>query len=396
MRYELVATATFGLEAVVRREVEALGYKVIRTEDGKVTYRGDERAIARSNLWLRTADRVYLSIASFRAETFEDLFQQTKGIPWEDYLPPDASFPVVGTSVKSKLHSVPACQSIIKKAIVSRLSEFYVRARFDEDGAEHRIRFAMLKDHISLLLDTSGAGLHKRGYRVAEVAAPMKETLAAALISLSFWKEGALRRAGADGALSQRPPRILVDPCCGSGTLLIEAALMARNIAPGLSRSFAAEKWGLVPESIWKEERQAAYAAVDYESELQIKGFDLDAKAIAACRANAEEAGVGEDISFSKMDMKKFRADEEYGIIVTNPPYGERIGEKEAIRKIYEKFAEILRKDPTWSLFFLTTDRNVEEEFFGRKADRRRKLYNGRLQTTFYQFHGQRPGKAES
>ena len=340
-------------------------------------------------MWLRTADRVYIKVAEFNAETFEELFQQVRGIGWEDFLTVDAAFPVVGTSVKSTLHSVPSCQSIIKKAIVSRLSDFYVQNHFDETGANYRIRFSILKNHVTLLLDTSGAGLHKRGYRAVDVAAPMKETLAAALVRLSFWKEGVMRR---DKDNPDHVARILVDPCCGSGTILIEAAMMARNIAPGLNRKFAAMAWDFIPEELWNEERQAAYNAVDYDSEVIIKGFDINGKAIAAAMANAMEAGVEEDISFSRMDMRKFRADESNGIIITNPPYGERIGDKDAIHKIYARLKEILEKDPTWSLFMITTDREVEK-IFDRKADRRRKLYNGRLQTTYYQFHGQKISK---
>lgn len=368
MKYELIATATFGLEAVVKMELQDLGYSVVKVEDGKVTFIGDERAIVHTNMWLRTADRVYIKVAEFKAETFEELFQQVRAIGWEDYLTVDAAFPVVGTSVKSTLHSVPSCQSIIKKAIVSRLSDFYVQNHFDETGANYRIRFSILKNHVTLLLDTSGAGLHKRGYRAVDVAAPMKETLAAALVRLSFWKEGVMRR---DKDNPDHVSRILVDPCCGSGTILIEAAMMARNIAPGLNRKFAAMSWDFIPEELWNEERQAAYNAVDYDSEVIIKGFDINGKAIAAAMANAMEAGVEEDISFSRMDMRKFRADESNGIIITNPPYGERIGDKESIHKIYARLKEILEKDPTWSLFMITTDREVEK-IFDRKADRRR------------------------
>ena len=388
MKLELIATATFGLEAVVKREIQNLGYTVIRTEDGRVTYQGDERAIVRSNLWLRTADRVYLRIGELDAKTFVDLFQQIKGFPWEKWIPVDGAFPVVGTSVKSTLHSVPSCQSIIKKAIVSRLSDFYCADRFEESGAEYRVRFSILKDHVTVMLDTSGSGLHKRGYRVRDVAAPMKETLAAALVQLSYWKDGAMRPE----KYRNDPPRMLVDTCCGSGTILIEAAMMARNIAPGLNRSFAAMKWDWIPESLWKEERKKAFQEVDYNGELLIKGFDIDERAVEAARENAEEAGVGDDIRISKMDMKKFRAEEEHGIIITNPPYGERIGDDEKIQKIYRKLADILENRPTWSLFLITTDKKLEESL-GRKADRRRKLYNGRLETQYYQFHSVRPGK---
>ena len=388
MKLELIATATFGLEAVVKREIQNLGYTVIRTEDGRVTYQGDERAIVRSNLWLRTADRVYLRIGELDAKTFEELFQQIKGFSWEKWIPVDGAFPVVGTSVKSTLHSVPSCQSIIKKAIVSRLSDFYCVDRFEESGAEYRVRFSILKDHVTVMLDTSGSGLHKRGYRVRDVAAPMKETLAAALVQLSYWKDGAMRPE----KYRNDPPRMLVDTCCGSGTILIEAAMMARNIAPGLNRSFAAMNWEWISESLWKEERKKAFQEVDYDGELLIKGFDIDERAVEAARENAEEAGVGDDIRISKMDMKKFRAEEDHGIIITNPPYGERIGDDEKIQKIYRKLADILENRPTWSLFLITTDKKLEESL-GRKADRRRKLYNGRLETQYYQFHSARRGK---
>ena len=387
MKFELTATATFGLEAVVRREIEALGYRVTRTEDGRISYTGDERAIVRSNLWLRAADRVYIRVADFTASEFEDLFQQVKAIPWEDFIPVDAEFPVVGTSVKSALHSVPACQSIIKKAIVSRLSEFYVKDRFEENGAMYRVRFSILKNSVTLLIDTSGTGLHKRGYRVKDVAAPMKETLAAALVELSFWNGGASRDPG--------KPRLLVDTCCGSGTILIEAAMIARNIAPGLSRDFASRGWDMIPETMWKEELQTAYSAVDNDKVLDIKGFDIDPRAISACVENADEAGVGEDIRFYRMDMLKFRPECENGIIITNPPYGERIGEKKDIEKIYQKLGEIVKEDPTWSVFMITTDRDIEEKYFGRTADRRRKLYNGRIETCYYQFHGMKPKKKD-
>lgn len=379
MKLELIATSTFGLEAVVRREIEGLGYKVIKTEDGRVTFMGDERAVIRSNLWLRTADRVYIKMAEFKAETFEELFQQIKAVSWEEYIPINGKFTVVGTSVKSKLHSVPSCQSITKKAVVSRLSDFYCIDTLPETGAEHKIRFAIMKDRVTVMLDTSGDGLHKRGYRVVDVAAPMKETLAAALVQLSFY----------------RADKQLIDPCCGSGTILIEAAMIGRNIAPGLGRDFAAAHWDFIPEEMWKEERKIAYNAADFDSELKIKGYDIDRRAIAAAEKNADEAGVQDDIEFFRMDMQKFTPEGEYGVIIVNPPYGERIGEKAEIEKIYAKLAKVLRENPTWSLFMITTDKDIEEKHFGRNADRRRKLYNGRLETQFYQFHGKRPEKAK-
>ena len=289
MKLELVATATFGLEAVVRREIEALGYKVIKTEDGRVTYMGDERAIVRSNLWLRTADRVYVRMGEFRATEFEDLFQQTKALEWESIIPLEGAFPLVGGSVKSVLHSVPACQKIIKKAVSVRLSEFYCREMMPETGAEYRIRFIAHKDQFLMLLDTSGAGLHKRGYRVRDVAAPMKETLAAALVQLSFY----------------RKDRILVDPCCGSGTIPIEAALIARNIAPGLGRSFASEGWDITGAGLWKEERRLAYEAAGEgaDGQLHITAMDIDPRAVRAAKENADEAGESDDIDIVRMDM---------------------------------------------------------------------------------------------
>lgn len=379
MKLELIATATFGLEAVVKREIEALGYRIIRSEDAKITYMGDERAIARSNLWLRSADRVLLKMGEFKALEFEELFQQTKAVAWEDIIPADGKFTVTGTSVKSKLHSVPACQSIVKKAIVERLGSFYCIDRFEETGAEYTVKVTILKDRVTLTIDTSGTGLHKRGYRVCDVAAPIKETLAAAMVQLSFWKAG----------------RLLVDPCCGSGTIPIEAAMIGRNIAPGLNRKFASQEWDIIPPEIWKEERKAAFEAIDYDADIRIEASDISGRAVEAAIENAAEAGVDDCIEFKKMDMARLTAEEEGGIVITNPPYGERIGEKKQIEAIYSAYNEFYRKNPTWSLFMVTTDKEVENKIFGRPADRRRKLYNGRLEVCYYQFHGQKPGRKQ-
>ena len=374
MRLELIATATFGLEAVVRREVEALGYKVIKTEDGKVTYLGDERAIVRSNLWLRSADRVLLKIAEFEADEFESLFQQIKALAWEQFIPADGKFTVTGSSVKSKLHSVPACQKIVKKAIVEKLKEFYDVDVFEESGAQYTVKATLLKDRVTVTIDTSGIGLHKRGYRQSDVAAPIKETLAAALIQLSFWNDG----------------RILIDPCCGSGTIPIEAAMIGKNIAPGLNRSFACEDWEIIDKTILKEEKKRAFSAIKTDIKLQIYGFDIDKKAVLAARQNAEEAGVDDCIVFGKNDVANLRSAGKNGIIVTNPPYGERIGEQKQIESFYQAFNKFYKINPDWSLFMITTDKAAEEKVMGRKADRRRKLYNGRLETCYYQFHGKK------
>ena len=388
MKLELIATSAFGLEAVVRREIEALGYKVLKTEDGRVTYMGDERAIVRSNLWLRSADRVYVRMGEFEAKEFEELFQQTKALEWESIIPLEGAFPVVGGSVKSALHSVPACQKIIKKAVSSRLGEFYFKEQLPESGAEYRIRFIAHKDRFVLLLDASGVGLHKRGYRVQDTAAPMKETLAAALVRLSFYNKD----------------RVLVDPCCGSGTIPIEAAMIARNIAPGLSRTFASEKWDIVPSEIWKEERRAAFESMDSGSDdatLRIAAMDIDRKAVRAAKANAEEAAVIDDIDIICKDMTTWMpgggipkgvTSDEHGVVISNLPYGIRIGDDKENKAIYAHFKELMENCPNWSFFLITADKSLEKEL-GRKADRRRKLYNGQIETQFYQFHGLRPSK---
>lgn len=389
MKLELVATATFGLEAVVRREIEALGYKVIKTEDGRVTYMGDERAVVRSNLWLRSADRVYIRMGEFKATEFEELFQQTKALEWESIIPLDGSFPVVGGSVKSVLHSVPACQSIIKKAVSVRLAEFYCRETMPETGSAYRIRFIAHKDVFLVLVDTSGAGLHKRGYRVRDVAAPIKETLAAALVQLSFY----------------RKDRVLVDPCCGSGTIPIEAALIARNIAPGLGRSFAAESWDMIGAGLWKEEKRLAYEAADTGADgpLRITAMDIDPRAVRAAKENAAEAGAADDIDIVKMDMTawepgagipKGAGKDDHVVIISNLPYGKRIGSGEDIKAIYSHIRDMMESCPNWSFFLITSDKTLEKEL-GRKADRRRKLYNGTIETQFYQFHGAKPVKRE-
>ena len=376
-KLELIATATFGLEAVVKREIENLGFKILQSEDAKITYMGDERAVVRSNLWLRSADRVLVKLGEFRATSFEELFQQTKGLPWEEWIPEDGKFTVTGTTVKSKLHSVPDCQSIVKKAIVEKLRETYHCEWFQETGPEYMIKVTLLKDRATITLDTSGAGLHKRGYRVKDVAAPIKETLAAAMIQLSFWKEG----------------RLLMDPFCGSGTIPIEAALIGKNIAPGLNRKFAAEQWPSIPASLWKEERKAAFEAIKNDADIRIQASDILPAAVKAARENAMEAGVDDCIDFRIKSLRDVRFEEEHGIVICNPPYGERIGEKNEIRRIYADLKKLFESNPTWSLYLVTTDKEFETLTFGRPADRRRKLYNGRLEVTYYQYYGLKPGK---
>ncbi len=374
---ELIATATFGLEAVVKREIESLGYAVTGSQDGRITYMADERGIARSNLWLRSADRVYVKMAEFEAKTFEDLFQNVAGIPWEEWIPYEGKFTVVGTSVKSQLHSVPGCQSIVKKAIVTRMQQTYGDVTFPETGAAYTVRFAFQKDVCCLMMDTSGAGLHKRGYRVMDVAAPIKETLAAAMVSLSFFKAG----------------RLMADPFCGSGTIAIEAAMQAKNIAPGLSRRFAAEGWDFIPKEVWQSERAKAFVAMRSDEELEgtkILASDIDPKAVKAARENAIEAGVDDLIEFSVRPFRRFCVQDglpEKGIILANPPYAQRIGEQKDLDAIYADLAAFCKANPTWSVFLITADKTFESKF-GRPADRRRKLYNGRIETCYYQIHG--------
>ena len=378
-KIELIATATFGLEAVVKREIESLGYKVIKSEDAKITYLADERAIARSNLNLRCADRVLLKMGEFYAETSEELFQQTKAISWEEWIPPDGKFTVTCTTVKSLLRSEPACQKTVKKAIVDHLSEIYMMEHFPENGASYTVKVTILKNRVTLTIDTSGVGLHKRGYRVKTVEAPIKETLAAAMVQLSFWK--------AD--------RLLVDPFCGSGTIAIEAAMYMRNIAPGLGREFASQGWDAVPPEIWKEEKQRAYRRIDYDTEVRIMASDISKRAVEAAAANAEEAGVDDCIAFSVGPFEKFDICEPYTILMCNPPYGERIGDKAAMLKSYAHFKELLEVDETLSAYVITADKQIEESLLPRKPDRRRKLYNGRIETCYFQYYGKKPPKKE-
>lgn len=380
-KIELIATATFGLEAVVKREIQQLGYKILNAENAKITYLTDERGIVRSNLMLRSADRVLLKMGEFKAETSEDLFQQTKAIAWEEWIPEDGKFTVNCTTVKSKLRSEPACQKTVKKAIVDRMAAFYMRETFAETGAEYTVKVTILKDMVTLTIDTSGKGLHKRSYRVKTVAAPIKETLAAAMVQLSFWKPG----------------RVLIDPFCGSGTIAIEAAMYMKNIAPGLNRNFASERWeNIINPAIWKEERKRAYELIDYDSNIRIFASDIDKKAVATARENAENAGVDDCIEFSVSAFEKLNPSEEYSIIICNPPYGERIGEKKGLSSIYDHLKKLMEEDETLSLYMITADKDAPKHLLPREADRRRKLYNGRIETCYYQYYGKRPPKFEN
>ncbi len=372
----LIATATFGLEKVVKNEVIALGFENIKVSEGKVEFQATLGDIPRANLWLRCADRVLLKIGEFEALTFDELFEKTKALPWENLITEDGKFDVNGKAVKSTLGSIRACQSIVKKAVVERLKEKYKREWFEETGPEFTIQISMLKDVATLTIDTSGAGLHKRGYREEGGEAPLKETLAAGLVLLSFWN--------AD--------RILIDPMCGSGTILIEAAMIARHMAPGLKRGFASEKWPAIDENYWREARLAARDAVLPDRKLQIFGYDIDEKCIAACRVNAANAGVGDVILFERKDIKDVWINEKYGIVISNPPYGVRMSEFKEINEIYIALHKTFRKKWGWSLYILTADEMFPNYFKRARPDRVRKLYNGKIKVDYYQYYGEKPG----
>ncbi|MGM0845462.1 MAG: THUMP domain-containing class I SAM-dependent RNA methyltransferase [Bacillota bacterium] len=378
MRFKLIATAAMGLEALVAKEVRDLGYEC-EVENGKVFFEGDEKAIARANMWLRTADRIKILVGEFKAYSFDELFEKTKSLPWEDYLPVDAEFPVQGKSVKSKLYSVPDCQAITKKAIVQRLQTAYNRSSWlEESGALFKLEVAILKDVVSLTIDTSGQGLHKRGYRVGQGEAPLKETLAAALIQLTTWN-------------ADRP---FADPFCGSGTIPIEAALIGQNIAPGFNRDFLSEEWHWMPEKVWEEVRMEAEDLANYDQPLEILGTDVDHRMIEVSKNNAFEAGLGELIQFKQMQVRDFHSEKNYGVIVGNPPYGERIGDREEVEQMYKEMGQAFEKMDTWSKYILTSHEEFED-FYGKKATKKRKLFNGFIRTDYYQYWGPRPPRKD-
>ncbi|MGX7595698.1 THUMP domain-containing class I SAM-dependent RNA methyltransferase [Planococcus plakortidis] len=372
--YKLLATAAMGLESIVANEVKELGYETT-TDNGKVFFEGTARDIAKANLWLRTADRVKLIAGEFEATTFDELFEQTKAIEWEKYLPVDAEFPVQGKSVKSKLHSVPTCQSIVKKAIVERMKKAYHRNAFlDESGPRFKIEVSILKDKVQLSIDTSGAGLHKRGYRVGQGEAPLKETLAAALVKLSRWT----------------PDRPFVDPFCGSGTIVIEAAMIGQNIAPGYNREFDSEQWPWIGSKIWDEVRAEAEEQADYDQPLNILGTDIDHRMIQIAEENVIEAGFAGLVRLQQRQVKDFTTTEENGVVIGNLPYGERIGEVEVIEEMIGDMGRMFSKYPTWSVYMLSSMEGFEK-LYGQKATKKRKLYNGFIRTDLFQFWGERP-----
>lgn len=371
--FKLVATSAMGLESIVADEVKALGFKTT-SENGKIYFQGDELAIAKTNLWLRVADRVRIVAGEFEATTFDDLFEQTKAIPWERFLPVDAAFPVAGKSVKSTLYSVPDCQAIVKKAIVERLKIAYKRIGFlDESGPLFKLEVSILKDKVTLTIDSSGTGLHKRGYRLAQGDAPLKETLAAALVKVSRWN----------------PNRPFVDPFCGSGTIAIEAAMIGQNIAPGYNREFLSEEWPWINKNIWDQVREEAEDLAKYDQPLDITGFDYDPRMIKVAQENAAGAGFMDLIKFQTGDVRDLAVEGLNGVMIGNPPYGERLGEIEEAEEITHELGRIMKDYPSWSVYMLSSLENFEK-LYGHKATKKRKLFNGFIRTDLYQFWGQR------
>lgn len=373
----LIATAAFGVEALVARELDALGYKDQIVENGRVIFQGDEAAICRTNIWLRKAERVLIMVGQFKARTFEELFQGTKALPWPDWLPENACFPVEGKSIKSTLFSVPDCQAIVKKAIVEKMKERYKIQWFAETGPRYTIEVALLKDMVTLTIDTSGAGLHKRGYRKLVGRAPLKETLASTMISLSRWQPGIP----------------LVDPFCGSGTIPIEAALQGLNIAPGIQRDFVAETWPNIPARFWTEARTEARDLSRQEQEMDLAGFDIDEEVISLARHHARQAGVEKHIHFQRRSLTDLQSKKKYGQVICNPPYGERMEDLSVVERLYKEMGRTFGKLDSWSYYILVTHPRFET-LFGRKADKNRKLYNGRIECHYYQFHGPKPPRS--
>lgn len=379
--YELIAPCHFGLEAVLKKEILDLGYEISQVEDGKVTFLGDAEAICRANIFLRTTERILLKVGSFRATSFEELFQGTKALPWEEYIPQDGRFWVKkANSIKSKLFSPSDIQSIMKKAMVDRMKQGYGVLVIPETGADYPVRVSLYKDIVTVALDTTGESLHKRGYRKLTSKAPIEETLAAALIMLTPWNKD----------------RILVDPFCGSGTFPIEAAMMAANIAPGMNRSFLSEDWKqIIPRKCWYEAMDEAQEMVDDTVSVDIQGYDLDPEVVKAARANAELAGVAHMIHFQQRPVADLSHPKKYGFLITNPPYGERIEDKKNLPALYTQIGERFQALDSWSAFIITSYEDVEK-YMGRKADRNRKIYNGMMKTYFYQFLGPKPPRRKN
>lgn len=367
-KFNLIATSAFGIESIVKEELTKLGFNDFKTENGRINFLGTERDIIECNLWLRTSDRILIKMAEFPAETFDDLFDGVYDLNWSDFLPVDAKIHVTGKSVKSILHSVPNCQAIVKKAIVENLKKKYRVNWFEENGALYKIEVSILKDIATISIDTSGASLHKRGYRTDAGDAPLKETLAAAMVYLSHWT----------------PERTLSDPFCGSATIGIEAGLMAKNIAPGINRRFVSEEWDWIPKKLWQEEREIARNSIK-DIEFKILCSDLDFRVLNKARENIKNAGLENFVYIQKLPMEDFRSKKKCGCIVTNPPYGERLGEQKEVRLLYERMGETFSQLNSWDYYILTSDEEFESSF-RKQASKKRKLYNGNIKCNLYQY----------
>lgn len=375
-KIQCMAAVNFGIEGITKRECIALGFDDIRAENGKVFFTTNPKGVLKANIWLRTAERVHIVLGRFPAYSFEELFQGVYKIPWEEWIPKDGNFTVSGRSVKSKLYSISDCQSISEKALIKRLQKTYPIEYFPKSGNRYRVEVSLLKDEVTVTLDTSGDGLHKRGYREKSVRAPISETLAASMILLSFWN----------------PDRVLADPFCGSGTIPIEAAMIGRNIAPGLGRSFDCENWEFLTREEIRDVKSEAYGAMDFDKELKIYASDMDPEAIEIAKENAEILGLDDDIQFFTKDIRQVDYYEDYGVLITNPPYGERIGEKDEVEDLYRELGELYRDLDTWS-FYVVTSYPKFTRIFNKKPDRIRRLYNGRIEVGFFQYYGPKPPK---
>ncbi len=377
-KLNLIATATFGLEAIVAGELKSLGYEDVIVENAKVTFTGDEKSLCRTNIMLRTADRVRLKVGEFKATTFDELFEKTKALPWPEIIPANAEFPVDGKSIKSTLFSISDCQAIVKKAVVESMKKKYKTQWFEEKGPLYKIEVSLLKDIATLTIDSSGPGLHKRGYRELTSTAPLRETLAAALILLSKW----------------HPDTTLIDPLCGSGTIPIEAALIGQNIAPGINREFVSDNWPNIPKSAWKMAREEARDNVRMQK-LDIIGTDIDAPSIKLARINSSRFNLEQDIHFQQLPLSQLSSKKKFGKIICNPPYGERLGSLSEVERLYKEMGKVFNILDTWSYYILTSHEDFEI-LFGKPASKKRKLYNGTIKVDYYQYFGPRPPRKQS
>lgn len=375
-KIKLIAATTFGLEATVKRELINMGYEKLSVNDGAIELEAELKDIPRLNINLRSSDRVLLVMGKFKALSFDELFEGTKALPWGDIIPEDGHFIITGKSVKSSLYSVPDCQSIVEKAIVDKLKQKYNVSWFQKSGAIYKVQVSILRDIVTLTIDTTGPALNKRGYRDTAVAAPLKETIAHALIDLSYY----------------RPDRVLLDPCCGSGTIPIEAALKAKNIAPGISRKFVSEEWDIIDKSDWKNARSKAFSDIKVDLTPTIYASDIDKNAIEIAKHNAVNAGVDDCIIFENKPLTQVKLPCDYGVCICNPPYAERMGELDEVEQLYRDMGRLFRNEATWSVYVITSHEGFEK-LYGKKADKKRKLFNGNVKVDYYQYFGLRPPK---